>query len=50
MHYQTLGDVTTLINEAVIGGLTPDINTKTFYLSSTSDLVTGQAIYEWKAA
>ena len=50
MHYQTLGDVTTLINEAVIGWLTPDINTKTFYLSSTSDLVTGQAIYEWKAA
>lgn len=33
-----------------VGSDAADINTKTFYLSSTSDLTTAQAIYDWHAA
>ena len=33
-----------------VGSDAADINTKTFYLSSTSDLATAQAIYDWHAA
>ena len=45
--FATTWYVDTAINDAISGWVTPDINTKTFYLSSTSDLTNAQAAYDW---
>lgn len=50
LQYQTLSDVNTIVNNA-IGWVTPDVNTKTFYLTATWDSAAvramWQSIYDW---
>jgi len=50
VYYDTTNDVVKVYdwtNWNVVWDESADINTKTFYLSSTSDLTNAQAIYEW---
>lgn len=53
VYYDTTNDVVKVYdgtNWNVVWDDAADINTKTFYLSSTSDLTTAQAAYDWWAA
>ena len=53
VYYDTTNDVVKVYdwtNWNEVGSDAADINTKTFYLSSTSDLTNAQAAYDWYAA
>lgn len=53
LWYDTTNDVLKVYdwtNWNEVGGGSDDINTKTFYLSSTSDLTNAQAAYDWYLA
>lgn len=53
LWYDTTNDVLKVYdwtNWNAVGGNSTDVNTKTFFLSNTSDLTTAQAAYDWKAS
>lgn len=53
LWYDTTNDVLKVYdwtNWNAVGGGSTDVNTKTFFLSNTSDLTTAQAAYDWKAS
>jgi len=53
VYYDTTNDVVKIYdwtNWNEVGGGSDDVNTKTFYISSTSDLTNAQAAYDWYVA